>query len=143
MDSIGLRVALCLTFTIAGVLIVWTARAAASGRLGRNPYAGIRTPTTMASDAAWTAAHRAGRPLTEIGGWLSILTGLGALAPMPEPMLTALVGVGAACLLVFALTGAWIGVRAARETTPEPELESEPESEPEQESESESESSEN
>ncbi|WP_430331781.1 SdpI family protein [Rhodococcus sp. ACT016] len=127
MDSIGLRVALCLTFTIVGALIVWTARAAASGRLRRNPYVGVRTPTTMASDATWTAAHRASRPLTEIAGWLSIVAGLGALAPMPESMLTTLVGVGAACLLGFALTGAWIGVRAARATEPEPEPDPEPE----------------
>ncbi|WP_433611565.1 SdpI family protein [Prescottella agglutinans] len=121
MDSIGLRVALCLTFTIAGTALVWTARAAASGRLGRNPYVGVRTPTTMASDTTWIAAHRASRPFTEIGGWLAIVAGLGALIPMSETMLTALGIAGAACLVGFALVGAWIGVRAARSTPPEPE----------------------
>ncbi|WFR74687.1 hypothetical protein P9209_23820 [Prescottella defluvii] len=44
----------------------------------------------MASDATWIAAHRASRPLTEIGGWLAIVAGLGALVPMEESMLTAL-----------------------------------------------------
>ncbi|WP_460973626.1 SdpI family protein [Prescottella soli] len=121
MDSIGLRVALCLTFTIAGAVIVWTARAAASGRLGRNPYVGVRTPSTMASDATWIAAHRASRPLTEIGGWLAIVAGLGALVPMEESMLTALGIAGAGCLVGFALAGAWFGVRAARDTPLEPE----------------------
>ncbi|MCA1008249.1 SdpI family protein [Rhodococcus hoagii] len=118
MDSIGLRIALCLTFVIAGIAIAWTSRAAASGRLGRNSYAGIRTPTTMHSDETWTAAHRASRPWTDIGGGLSIVAGLGALVPMPESMLTMLGGIGAACLLGFTLSGAWVGVRAAREVEP-------------------------
>ncbi|MFC9516472.1 SdpI family protein [Nocardiaceae bacterium NPDC056970] len=118
MDSIGLRIALCLTFVIAGIAIAWTSRAAASGRLGRNSYAGIRTPTTMHSDETWTAAHRASRPWTDIGGGLSIVAGLGALVPMSESMLTMLGGIGAACLLGFTLSGAWVGVRAAREVEP-------------------------
>ncbi|MDH6675820.1 putative membrane protein [Rhodococcus sp. LBL1] len=121
MDSIGLRVALCLTFTIAGAVIVWTARAAASGRLGRNPYVGVRTPSTMASDTTWIAAHRASRPLTEIGGWLAIVAGLGALVPMDESMLTAVGIAGAGCLVGFALAGAWFGVRAARAVPTEPD----------------------
>ncbi|WP_420881550.1 SdpI family protein [Rhodococcus sp. (in: high G+C Gram-positive bacteria)] len=115
MDSIGLRITLCLTFVIAGIAIAWTSRAAASGRLGRNSLAGIRTPTTMHSDETWSAAHRASRTWTDIGGGLSIAIGFGALVPMSEPMLTALGLAGAACLLGFTLCGAWVGVRAARD----------------------------
>ena len=44
-----------------GVLLIWTANAAASGRLKRNQLAGIRIASTMASEEAWLAAHvRAG-----------------------------------------------------------------------------------
>lgn len=114
MDGIGLRITLCLTFVIAGIAIAWTSRAAARGRLGRNPYAGIRTRTTMHSDETWSAAHRASRPWTDIGGGLSVLVGAGTLFPLPEPALTALVGVGAVGLLGFTLGGAWVGIRAAR-----------------------------
>lgn len=128
MDSIGLRVLLWLTFTIAGAAVVWASRAAASGRLKRNPYAGIRTPSTMVSDEAWTTAHRAGSRTMQIGGYCSILTGFSALAPLSETWLTVLGSVGAACLLGFTLVGAWIGVRAARSVPLDPEPEPEPES---------------
>ncbi|WP_305094494.1 SdpI family protein [Prescottella sp. R16] len=114
MESIGLRIVLCLTFTIGGALVVWTARSAGSGRLRRNHYVGIRTATTMAGDEAWTVAHRAGRPLTETGGWLMILAGLAALIPMPEAALTAVTVTGVACLGGFTGAGAWVGIRAAR-----------------------------
>lgn len=117
MDAIGLRIALCLTLVVAGIAIAWTSRAAAKGRLGRNSFAGIRTPTTMHSDETWFAAHRASRKWTDIGGGLSIAIGLGALVPMPEPMFAALGLAGAACLLGFTLRGAWVGVRTAREVT--------------------------
>lgn len=115
MDGIGLQIALGLTFVLAGVTIAWTSWAAANGRLGRNPYLGIRTSTVMSSDETWATAHRASRPWTGIAGAISIATGLGVFAPMSEPILTTLVGVGAACLLGFTLIGAWVGIRAARD----------------------------
>lgn len=131
MDAIGLRIALSLTFVIAGAVIAWTSRAAASGRLRRNAYLGIRTPTTMYSDDAWSTAHRVSKPWTAIGGGLAILAGLGALVPMPESMLTALGGVGAACLLGFTLVGAWLGIRAVKAAPLEAEAETEAEAEAE------------
>jgi uncharacterized membrane protein len=39
------------------------------GKLRRNFWAGIRTPWTLASDAAWERTHR-------LGGWLFVLAGL-------------------------------------------------------------------
>ncbi|PTR22886.1 SdpI/YhfL family protein [Rhodococcus sp. OK519] len=115
MDGIGLQIALCLTFVIAGVTIAWTSWAAANGRLRRNPYLGIRTPTVMFSDETWATAHRASRAWTGIGGAASVVTGLAVLVPMSEAAHTALAGVGAACLLGFTLIGARVGVQAARD----------------------------
>ncbi|HET8957262.1 MAG TPA: SdpI family protein [Microcella sp.] len=40
-------------------------RAGRDGALGRNRAVGIRTSATLASDAAWQAAHRAAAPLVQ------------------------------------------------------------------------------
>lgn len=42
------RLVMFVVMVGAGVLLLWMAQAAASGRLGRNPVAGIRLPVTMA-----------------------------------------------------------------------------------------------
>ncbi len=52
---------------VAAVSVV-TSLLAASGKLERNHVAGIRLPSTMASDAAWRAGHRAAIPIT----WLTV-----------------------------------------------------------------------
>ncbi|MUL78853.1 SdpI family protein [Mycolicibacterium sp. CBMA 226] len=43
---------------VAAVLVIVSWRAA-TGRLARNQWTGIRTPSTMRSDQAWVAGHRA------------------------------------------------------------------------------------
>jgi SdpI/YfhL protein family len=48
------------------VLFIATSWAAANGRLRRNQYVGIRSPSTMRSDQAWVAAHRAALRLTPL-----------------------------------------------------------------------------
>ena len=99
----------------AGVLLVWLARAAASGRLKRNHLAGIRIPSTMASDEAWLAAHvRAKRP-TKYAGYAAIATGLFVLLPVPDAGLAAAVIAGAVVVVAFTLCGAWVGSRAAHD----------------------------
>ena len=44
---------------LATVMLLVLASRAASGRLARNQWVGIRTPSTMRSDRAWVAGHRA------------------------------------------------------------------------------------
>ena len=41
------------------VLFIVLARRAANGRLQRNQWIGIRTPSTLRSDRGWVAGHRA------------------------------------------------------------------------------------
>ncbi|MGN7702269.1 SdpI family protein [Cellulosimicrobium sp. 22601] len=106
-------VVLLLVLAGAGVLLVWCARATASGRLGRNQLAGIRTATTLASDDAWRTAHRAARPLSEAAGWVLV-----AAAPVlflvgdEAGLVVVLVATG----LTLALTigGLVVGTRAVR-----------------------------
>lgn len=62
----------------AGVLVQRVAKRTASGELGRNGWAGIRTKATMSSDEAWLTAHQAGLARTVIGG--RILAASGAVA---------------------------------------------------------------
>ncbi|WP_203136499.1 SdpI family protein [Microbacterium sp. JZ31] len=108
------RVVLLVAMWGCGALMLWMARAAADGRLQRNHVAGIRLPVTMSSDAAWLAAHRAAKRLTEIAGWCAIASAVPALLPVPLPVVIISVLVGAIAMLAFALRGAAVGARAAR-----------------------------
>lgn len=58
---------------IAGGAMWVVTGAAARGRLARNPWAGIRTISTQASDAAWLAGHRAALATCRITGAASLV----------------------------------------------------------------------
>lgn len=112
-DDVGVSVVLFVLMFGAGVLLVWMARAAASGRLKRNSTAGIRVPSTMASDEAWLAAHvRAKRP-TMLAGFVSMGSALFALLPVPAPVLAAAVIVACAVMIGCLIYGARVGSAAA------------------------------
>lgn len=55
---------------VAIITVIWRA---ATGRLQRNQTAGIRIPSTMRSDEAWQAGHRAALRLTPL--YLLVLAG--------------------------------------------------------------------
>src|SRR3954466_9343895 len=92
---------------IGGVLIVAIAALGAAGRLPKNYFAGIRIPSTMRSDAAWTAGHRAAAPalaglgLSFIGLGLWDMSSIGASAPSAAPL-----------LIVSVVFGTWATVAA-------------------------------
>ena len=48
---------------VGGVIVLAIGRMAATGRLPRNIFAGIRIPSTMRSDEAWGAGHLAAGPV--------------------------------------------------------------------------------
>jgi uncharacterized membrane protein len=64
-------------FVIAGglvvMLIAWLGKI---GKLPRNHFAGIRLPSTMRSDRAWAAAHRAGWTMTFVSSLFLIALGV-------------------------------------------------------------------
>ena len=67
---------------VAIIAVNWWA---ASGRLQRNQWFGIRIPSTMRSDRAWVAGHRAALCLTPL--YLLVLAGtLTALSRIGRPL---------------------------------------------------------
>ena len=126
----------------AGLMLIWMARAAASGKLKRNSVAGIRTRKTMASEEAWRAAHVRAKKPTLLAGVVSLVGGLvalllagttaiaitvavvsfigGVIALLPIGMGAIMFAVMVATGVTFALVvyGAIIGGRAADEVTP-------------------------
>lgn len=61
---------------VAVVLGLWIAALGPSlSALPRNPVVGIRTPATLASDAAWRAGHRAGARVFVVTGLLLAIAG--------------------------------------------------------------------
>jgi SdpI/YfhL protein family len=98
---------------LAGFIVVWLAVRMRQGRVARGSAAGVRTPSTMRSDAAFETANKAAAPLTGAGG--AVLAACGVLAAvLPKHLFGAFVFGGVGVFLVFCLIGAVTGVRASR-----------------------------
>lgn len=105
---------MAIMFALLAFLLVAIDWAAASGRLRRNQWVGIRLPSTMRSDRAWVAGHRAALRLMP----LHLLTGVGLLlAVLSAPTIESvhLLGLGgAAVFVVVAVITAIVAGRAAK-----------------------------
>jgi uncharacterized membrane protein len=98
---------------IAGLVAVWVAIRAWGGHLPRDGTVGIRTPSTMRSDAAFETANKAAAPFAGAGGTvMAVCAVLAAVFPRHFAGVFIFGGVGA--LLVLFLLGTAIGVRASR-----------------------------
>ena len=102
---------------IGGAIVIVLGRMAAAGRLPRNLLAGIRIPSTMRSDEAWLAGHRAAASaLTVAGAGPVVVAVVVAAIPPGRNAETVLFRIATAWLL------SWIGLatvqasRAARAT---------------------------
>lgn len=92
------------------LLVVVVTQLAASGRSGRNGLVGIRISPTMASDAAWTAGHKAALVPSWIGfALVAVTAGVAQFVPRINGVLIA--------ILLFFLAGsvvaAWRGGRSS------------------------------
>ncbi len=98
--------------------------AGASGRLRRNRWAGIRTPSTMRCDQAWVAGHRAALRLAPLH-LLTLAATLAALAFAAVHARTA-AGIqlawlgGMVVFVVVALYTAFVASRAAKSADGKP-----------------------
>ncbi len=100
---------------LGGVIVVVLGRMAAAGRLPRNIVAGIRIPSTMRSDEAWRAGHRAAASALTAAGLGPVVVAVLVAAKSPgRDAESALARIGTGWLL------AWLGLatvqasRAAR-----------------------------
>lgn len=99
------------------VLIIYQSWRVVQGRLERNQYFGIRTPSTMRSDQAWVAGHQAALRLAP---WFLLMTAgtcaaLWAAAVYGSKTIVVLIGiVGSVAVLALSIYAAVIASRAAR-----------------------------
>lgn len=94
-----------LSLVMVGALLWWLAQVGQTGKLPRNGVVGIRTASTMQSDAAWEAGHRAAAPAVRylalaqmLGGVLTLALGWFAQSPLTIPL-----GIGILLLTGIAL----------------------------------------
>lgn len=102
----------------AAVLVTWVTWIAARGKLSRNALAGVRTPVTMSSEAAWRIGHRAALSPTMVSGamtvvWCALSITIVPLRTPSSVIVAAVVLVGGALLSVSAAH------RAVRRSSPQ------------------------
>jgi uncharacterized membrane protein len=102
---------------VGGVAVTAAAAMARAGRLSRQSWVGIRTRTTLASDEAWDAAHRAGASWVMVGGIIMALGGLLTFLTESEGAATTVALVSVVVALVPILIGGVLGQAAARRVT--------------------------
>jgi SdpI/YfhL protein family len=61
---------------IAGLIVIWLAIQMRQGRVARGSALGVRTPSTMRSDAAFETANKAAAPLAGAGGAILAVCGI-------------------------------------------------------------------
>lgn len=103
-----------LLWLVAGIVIGLLGWAGSTGRLHRQ-WAGIRTPSTMRSGAAWMAAQQEGGPILLGCGALVGTAGFLLMVFRPDDDATTLVSMFLAAGIIGAVIGAGaVAVRAAR-----------------------------
>jgi len=105
-------------------LSIWIAKRTASGALGPNGWAGIRTKATRRSSEAWLAGHKAAEKLMVAGGLVMVVsTIISAVLAFslddgdPERRVliwSGAIGVGTVLLLALTIAGAIKGNNAAK-----------------------------
>lgn len=72
-------------FSIIGIGFLWIAWLMTNERLPRNDLVGMRTRATLASDAAWNAAHRASAWSVALTGVVLLVAGVWLLLNRQSP----------------------------------------------------------
>ncbi|MEV5572750.1 SdpI family protein [Spirillospora sp. NPDC052269] len=104
-----------IVLAVAGLAVLVSGLAAASGRLRRNAFVGIRTRTSMSSDEAWAIVHDAGGPWITAAGLALLIGGVvTATAGSNTVRMTATLVSVALCVLLT-LVAVYIGHTAYRD----------------------------
>lgn len=102
---------------LSGVIILVLGRLSAAGRLPRNPLAGIRIPSTLRSDEAWRAGHRAAASALTAAGVGPVVAAAVIAAQRPSPDAEKLLlRAGSGWLVSWLGVATWQASRAARAT---------------------------
>ena len=103
----------------ADIALVVVMRMAASGRLKRNAWTGIRLPATVTSDEAWVLAHKTALPYIWVTASVNAVLSLTVLLLGAPANLVTLVLTSVALIVLVAglLFGSSRGVKAARAFT--------------------------
>jgi uncharacterized membrane protein len=119
---VGLRVALLVVLAGGGLAVGLTGWLGWQGRLGRNRFAGVRTPATLRDDRTFEVANRVAGPPVTAAGAVMVLAGLAAFVLPGLAGTVVAAAVGAVGALVFAGAGGVLGHRvAAAMPVPAPE----------------------
>ncbi|MGN7778947.1 SdpI family protein [Mycolicibacterium sp. 22603] len=118
----SLAAALVIIFAVTYVgltaLMVGVTTRAASGRLARNQWVGIRTPSTMGSDQAWVAGHRAATRSTPFFVMNTVVAcAVFALGLLGRWSAGGIVLVGVCFFATFTVISVWTAVAASRAAT--------------------------
>jgi hypothetical protein len=98
---------------LAGLIVLWVAVQLWQGRIQRGSAVGVRTPSTMRSDAAFETANQAAAPWAGAGGVILAVCGVLA-AVLPKHLAGVFIFGGVGVFLILCLLGAAVGVRASR-----------------------------
>lgn len=115
-----MQILLSAVLALGGVVVGVVGYLGLAERLPRNRFAGLRTPTTMRSDAAFRAANKAAGVPTIIGGIIPLVGGIVAWFMPSDGALLAVVIVASVAMLPPMLVGVLRGVNAAQ-AVPDPE----------------------
>lgn len=111
MVTSGINV-LTIILPLGILLVAIVSQLGSTGRLGRNSLLGIRSPSTMTSDEAWRAGHRA----ATIPAW-SGFTAMGIIALISWVLVDSPAATGICTMIIgalFIVTGTWSIIAASR-----------------------------
>jgi hypothetical protein len=98
---------------VCGLVVAWLAVRMRQGYLRYGSATGLRTPSTMRSEAAFEAANKAAAPLAGVAGPFLVACGVLAAA-VPRHLAGAFVFGGVGVFLVLLAVSGVTGVRASR-----------------------------
>lgn len=116
MGVSGASIATGVALLLASFAIIAIARKAAYGKLRRNHWAGIRTPTSLASDEAWDGIHRLAAPgLIRVGRATFLIAIFAFFVDPNEESILSFVVIGLTLAIAVGVIG--VSIRAHRRWT--------------------------